>query len=596
MTERLLIDLSIILGLGILSQWFAWRLHFPAILLLLISGYLAGPALRIINPDQLFGELLLPIVSISVALILFEGGLSLRFKELKETGNIVFNLVSIGVIVSWVLISMAINFLLGINYQIAILLGAILVVTGPTVIIPILRHIKPVGKVGPILKWEGIMIDPIGAILAVIVFEALIAGGIGTATVATLETVFKAIFFGTLLGLAGAGIIVVALRNHWIPDFLQTPITLTLAVGVFTLSNIIQTESGLVSVTIMGMALANQSWISIKHIAEFKETLRLLLISILFVTLAARINVDELRYMTNHKSLIFLAFLILVVRPIAIMISTFMEEIDWRERIFLSFMCPRGIVAAAVSSVFAIRLVELGYHEAELMVPVTFLVITGTVTIYGLIASPLARWLKIATPNPQGLLIIGAHSWAREMAKALFEEGYKVLLVDSNWNNISMARKEGLPTYYGNILSENVVEELDLSGIGKLLAITPNDEVNSLAVLHLRDYFSSSELYQLPPQNKNGNIQQTIPQHLRGRLLFGPDITFSAMQSRFEKGAVIKKTTLTEKFDFNTFKSLYGEKAIPLFLIRQNGNLVIFATDNPPIPQPGQKLISLVNE
>lgn len=598
MTEHILIGIASIIVLGIGSQWLAWRISVPSILLLLISGFIAGPWTGLVQPDELFGDLLLPIVSVSVAIILFEGGLSLRFSELHKTGNVVLNLVSIGVIVTWGLGSVAAYYLLDLNYQISVLLGAILVVTGPTVIIPLLRHVKPSGRVGPIIKWEGIVIDPIGAILAVLVFEAIIAGGLGTATTKTIVTVFKSFVIGGMIGLAGAGVIIITLRRHWVPDFLQISLTLMITVAVFTLSNLIQTESGLLTVTVMGIALANQKWVNIKHIIEFKETLRILLISTLFIILAARLDLSELKYMLNKESMIFLAILILVIRPLSVLAATFMEELTWKERFFISWMAPRGIVAAAVSSVFALRLVDAGYEQAFLIVPLTFLVITGTVTIYGLTASPLARWLKLAKPNPQGLLFIGAHNWAREIARFLKEEGYKTLLVDSNWNNISIARKAGLNTYYANILSEHILDDLNLDGIGRVLAITPNDEVNSLAVIHFLDDFNSSQVYQLPLQvrTKRKSQQQGVPLHLRGRLLFGKDVTYSYINERFEKGAVIKKTPLTSEFDYNSFREYYGDDATPLFLIKENKDLTVFASDNPPTPHPGQQIVALVDE
>ncbi len=596
MTEHFLIGVASIIILGIVAQWLAWRLHLPAILLLLVFGFAAGPATGFIDPNELFGDLLLPVVSVSVAVILFEGGLSLRFAELRETGSIVRNLISVGTLVTWIMITGAAYFILKLDFPLAVLLGAILVVTGPTVIVPLLRHVKPVGRIGSIVKWEGIVIDPIGAILAVLVFEAIIAGGVERATTVTI-VVLKAILIGSLIGLLGAEIIILLLKRHWIPDFLQNPVSLMIVVAVFTASNLLQTESGLLAVTLMGIILANQRWVNVKHIIEFKENLRVLLISGLFITLAARLTIRDLTYIINLTSLVFLGILILLVRPLAVFLSTLRAKLNWPDKIFLSWMAPRGIVAAAVSSVFALRLVEAGYLQADLLVSLTFLVITGTVAIYGLTASPIARWLGTAKPHPQGVLIVGAHNWARAIAKILHNEGFQVLLVDFNWENISAARGEGLRTYYANVLSEYILDEIELDGIGRLLSLTSNDEVNSLAALHFEDIFGRSEVYQLSQEtrSKNGK-EEGIPQHLRGRLLFGPDITYSYLAKRFNSGAVIKKTPLTDEFDYKSFRSLYGDTAIPLFLVKETGDLVVFATDNPPSPQPGHYLISLVDD
>ena len=596
MSEHLLVGLAAIIVLGIGAQWLAWRISLPAILLLLVFGFIAGPVTGLINPNQLFGNLLLPLVSVTVAIILFEGGLSLKFSEVREVTAVIRNLVTVGVLVSWVLTSLASYLIFGLGLQISILLGAVLVVTGPTVIIPLLRHVRPSGRVGSILKWEGIIIDPIGAVLAVLVFEVIISVGLEKATTQVVVSIFKTLVIGIVLGLAGAKLVIVILKRHWVPDFLQNPVSLMIVVFVFVCSNVIQVESGLLSVTLMGIALANQKWVSLKHIVEFKENLRVLFISSLFIILASRLTIDELSYVLNFKGFIFLVLMILVVRPLSIFISTYFTDLNLKEKLFLSWMAPRGIVAAAVASVFALRLAEAGYEQAERIIDITFLVITGTVAIYGLTAFKVARRLGLAKPNPQGLLIVGAHIWARSIAKFLHENGFQVSLVDSNWANVSAARQEGLQAYYENILLEDISEDIELDGIGKLIALTRNDEVNSLAALHFIEDFGRSQVYQLPKLSKfSAKSEESIPQHLRGRLLFGAEATFSYLDSKFASGASLKKTPLTDEFNYDSFQSLYGEKALPLFIIKESGELVVLASDNTPTPLPGQSLISLVD-
>ncbi len=597
MSEHLLVGLAAIIVLGIGAQWLAWRISLPAILLLLIFGFIAGPATGLVDPNLLFGDLLLPLVSVTVAIILFEGGLSLKFSEVKEVTGVIRNLVTIGILVTWVLTSIISYLIFGLGLEISVLLGAVLVVTGPTVIIPLLRHIRPSGRVGSIIKWEGIIIDPIGAILAVLVFEVIISGGLEKATAHVVVSIFKTLIVGTVLGLAGAKLVVVILRRHWVPDFLQNPVALMIVVFVFVCSNVFQIESGLLSVTIMGIALANQKWASIKHIVEFKENLRVLFISSLFILLAARLTMDELNHILNFKGFIFLVLMIAVVRPVSIFISTYFSDLHLKEKLFLSWMAPRGIVAASVASVFALRLAEAGYEQAERIVDITFLVITGTVAIYGLTAFPLAKRLGLAKPNPQGILMVGAHSWARSIAKFLHDSGFQVSLVDSNWANVSAARQEGLKAYYENILLEDISEDVELDGIGKLIALTRNDEVNSLSALHFIDDFGRSQVYQLPKLSKfSAKSEESIPQHLRGRLLFEPEATFLYLDSKFASGATLKKTPLTDEFDYDSFKSLYGDKALPLFVVKENGELIVLASDNRPTPLPGQSLISLVDK
>ena len=596
MSENILIGLAVIIVLGIGAQWVAWRAGLPAILLLLIAGFAAGPATGIINPNELFGDLLLPIVSFSVAVILFEGGLSLKFSELRDIRNTVLSLVTIGVLISWAVIAAASYYFFSLDYRIAVLLGAILVVTGPTVIIPLLRDIKPAGKVGSVIKWEGIVIDPIGALLAVLVFEAIIAGGVEKATQQLIYNVLKSILTGGVIGFAAAQALIFTLRKRLVPDFLQNGVSLMTVIGAFAFCNYVQSESGLITVTVMGVLMANQRKVDVKHIVEFKETLRVLFIASLFIVLAARFSTEEVKHVASVASVLFLCVLFFAARPLSVFVSTIGSGLSTKEKVFLSWMAPRGIVAAAVSSVFALKLARTGFGQAEQLVDITFLVITASVTVYGITAYPLAKWLGIARPNPQGVLILGAHSWARAIAKFLHENGYRVALVDSNWSNIATARQEGLRSYYENILQEDVSENIDFDGIGKFLALTPNDEVNSLAAVHSVELFGRSNVYQLPRQSRTRAMsEESIPKHLSGRLLFVPDATYTNLSKRFAAGAVIKKTPLTAEFGYETFKKMYGDNAVPLFLIKESGELLVFAHDNPPLPQPGQQIVALVD-
>jgi NhaP-type Na+/H+ or K+/H+ antiporter len=595
MDQSLLLGLASIVILGIGASWLAWRLRLPSILLLLIFGFVAGSVTGFLNPDELFGDLLLPVVSLSVAIILFEGGLNLRIAELRKTGGVVRNLITVGVLVTWLIGTGAAYFVLGLDIELAVLLGAILVVTGPTVIQPLLRYLRPRGQVGSILKWEGIVIDPIGVILAVLVFEVIVAGGFQEATTLVVVSLLKTVFLGGAIGALGAIIVIILMKRYWLPDFLHSVVTLMIVVAAFTASNLIQADSGLLAVTLMGIVLANQKIVSVRHIIEFKENLRVLLIASLFILLAARLEMSDLADISLGSLVVFLGILMLIARPLSVALSTLGSELSLRERLFMSWLAPRGIVAAAVASVFALRLAEAGHPQADILIPLTFTVIVATVAIYGLSALPVARRLKIAEPNPQGVLIIGGHTWARTVASALQGEGYKVLMVDANWANISAARMAGVPTFYANILSQYALDEIELGGMGYLMALTSDDEFNSLAVLQLANTFGQSKVYQLPSESEEKDRKGKVSRHLRGRLLFGSAITYAYLTARFAAGAVIKTTSLTEEFDYDAFQAYYGETAVPLFLIDSNDNLVIFTANNPPKPKPGQKLISLID-
>ena len=344
----------------------------------------------------------------------------------------------------------------------------------------------------------------------------------------------------------------------------------------------------------MGIALANQKSVSVRHIIEFKENLRVVLISSLFILLAARVQLSAVTDI-GLGGLVFLAVLIFLARPIAVAVSTWGSDLAWREKAFLAWIAPRGIVAAAVSSIFALRLTEAGYPQAERFVAATFLVIIGTVAVYSLSAAALARKLQLTTPNPQGVLIAGAHRWAREIATAIKDAGHHVLLVDTNWGNISAARMAGLPTHYGSILAEDAHDHLELGGIGRLLALTPNDGTNTLAALHFTELFGRAEVYQLPTKREGPALQGEPPHHLRGRLLFEPDLTYSALTKQFETGAVIRKTRLTPEFDYTAFQERYGTTATPLFVSDENGRLEVYTPDRSTPPRAGQTVISLIH-
>ncbi len=340
LVEHQVLALTAVLALGIGAQWLSWRLKVPAILLLLVTGIVTGSITGALNPDQLLGDLLFPIVSLSVAVILFEGGLTLEIVELKSIGRVVRNLIVIGVPVTWGLTALAARYLIGFTTELSVLLGALLVVTGPTVIIPLLRHVRPSPRVATATRWEGIVNDPIGAILAVLVFEVIFVGGVEQGILTALTGIIRSILAGTVLGAAAAGLVIIMLKRYLVPDFLQTSATLALVITAFAAANHIQNESGLLAVTVMGGILGSQKTVSIQHIIEFKENLRVLLIASLFILLAARLPISD-PVLTDAGSLLFVGALILIVRPAAVLLSTTGTDLSWQERAFLSFMAPR---------------------------------------------------------------------------------------------------------------------------------------------------------------------------------------------------------------------------------------------------------------
>lgn len=490
--------LAAVIVLGAAAQWLAWALRIPSILFLLLFGFLAGPILGWVSPTALFGDLLLPLVSIAVALILFEGGLSLSFREIRGSAGVITLLVTVGALVTWALAGAAAHLLLGLDFEIAALLGAILTVTGPTVVLPLLRHIRPSAPLDAILKWEGIVIDPIGALLAVLVFEGIRHGTDGGAT-HFAAAIGLTVLGGGAIGLVAAAVLAYGIRRYVIPDHLQTAVALMLVVGAFVGANAVHPESGLLAVTVMGIALANQRFADMRHVLEFKENLRVFLLSAVFILLSARVRLSEMQSVGGDV-LLFVLALILVVRPACVALSTMGSSLSWRQRAFLACVAPRGIVAAAVTSVFALELERLGHSQARLLVPVIFSTIVVTVVTYGLLGSPIARRMHLSDSNPQGFLIVGANRFARQLARVLQAHGVRVVLVDSNRNEVLAARGEQLPAHFGSILTEEAREKLDLTGIGRLLALTSNDEVNALACERFARIFGRAGVYRLPGQ------------------------------------------------------------------------------------------------
>ena len=595
--------LALVLALGILAQWLAWRLKLPSILILLAFGFGLSLTTGVRIDDYLERETLLALVGIFVAIILFEGGLTLKFSELREAGAPVIRLCTLGVLIAFGLTSVAASYIFGWNWRIAALLGAILVVTGPTVVAPLLRVIKPTRKISSILKWEGIVVDPIGAILALLVFQVAIAGGVQSASESVFLTLGKTILVGIVVAIALAKVIEILLRRHLIPDFLESVFLLAVVAVAFAASNAIQEESGLLTVTVLGIALANQKSVSVRDILEFKENLRVLIISLLFILLSGRIASQELGAVAL-PSLALLAVLLFIVRPASVYLANLgSKSVNYRERTFLAALAPRGIVAAAVTSVFAIELDDAAAKgelpsaiagQAEHLVPVIFLVIIGTVLVYGLLASPLAQRLGLSNRNARGVLFAGADAWTRLIAKTLLNDGHPVMLLDTRYENVAAARMMGLNAIRANILSEHVEENLEFPGITQLVAGTSNDEVNSLATGEFAHIFGKANVWQITPSDKDAHPSTSIASHRRGRICFSEEPTFQNLQNLAYHDGIIKKTLLTEIFTLENFHEVHGEEAVILFLHDEGKGLRPAAADLESIP-PDTTIYSLVN-
>ncbi len=586
------IYLALVLFLGVSAQWLAWRLRLPAIVLLLAFGF--GLGIAVGPPEGYVGEeALLPLVSLAVGVILFEGGLSLNFKEITETRSVVIRLVTVGLLVTWGGGTAAAHWLMGFSWPMATLLGALLTVSGPTVVLPLLRQVRPTGRVGSVIKWEGIVNDPIGAVLAALVFE-FVAHGIDSGLASDSGWMLaKTAIVGLALGGASAWLIMILLQRYLVPDYLQNPVVLGLVVLVFAVSNAVSHESGLVTVTVLGVILANQSRASIKHVVEFKENLRVLLIAVLFIVLSSRVQIGLPELTTiGWGGLAFVAALILVIRPIATLLATMGSDLSINERLLLGWIHPRGIVAAAVASLFAL---DLHSEEGDRLVLVTFLVIVGTVLTYGLTLGPLARKLGLSKSDPQGILFAGATPLARMLAEAFQKEGIPVQMVDTNPQSVQSARMAGVPAHFASIGSDFVHHGVDLGGIGRLFAMTPNDEVNSIATTEFREVFGSENCYQLTPPKQASERRRRIPQHLRGRMLFGEGQTDEELRRRLSGGAQLKKTSLSDDYTIDDFVAKYGDNALVIATFPEPGRVLINSQDQPLDLKGGGKILALID-
>ncbi|MGY6274235.1 cation:proton antiporter [Methylomonas sp. MgM2] len=613
MQDDIIFSLAAIGLISILCQWIAWRVKLPAILFLLLAGIVAGPVTGWLKPDETFGDLLLPFISLSVAVILFEGSLTLKSKEIQGLQIVVRRLVTTGILTTWLIISLATYWLLDFSWKLAVLFGAITVVTGPTVVIPMLRTVRPSAKVARILRWESIVIDPIGAFLGVLVFQFIVSevdtGAIGQ----TLVLFFKTLFFSACIGaLAGYGFGLL-IRRYLLPEFLHNIAALALVFGVFAGANAVERESGLLAVTITGACLTNMKGVSTTGILNFKESLSILLISGLFIILAARINFS-LFFELGWKAAGVLLTIQFIARPLKTLLATRGASLKWGEKFLIAWIGPCGIVAAATAAVFALRLQEhanqaaitprlqaslhlsdLEYIQAEQLVPLTFMVIIGTVILQSFTARFIACRLGVAEPEAKGVLMIGANTFGRALAVALQESGFDVLIADTSWGHIRDARMDGLQTYFGNIVSKHADQRLDLIGIGHMLAVSEYHEINHLACQRYRTEFGQQAIYtiQTAPDASTANLSHFMPPPV-GRTLFDENVNIQTLCEMLNNGATIHKTLLTRQYSFKHFLQGHPQKAVPLFAIAPNGTIAFFSKEAPIVPKANWTIVSLV--
>ncbi|MCT4666117.1 MAG: cation:proton antiporter [Flavobacteriales bacterium] len=507
-----MVELAGIIILGILAQWVAWKFEIPAILPLILIGLLVGPiAAEFINEDGskwiepiwngekgLFpGESLYYFVSLAISIILFEGGLTLKRSEISNVGPVISKLITVGSSITFFGAAVVSHYLFGLNWDISFLFSGLIIVTGPTVITPILRNIPLRRDISTVLKWEGILIDPIGALVAVLVFEFISVGGeIGFTKTALIEF-GKIVLFGTTFGFTFAHALVYAINKKFIPHYLLNVVSLSVVLLVFVESEIFAHESGLLAVVVMGMVIGNSKLDSIKELLYFKESLSVLLISILFILLSANINYSDLVLLFRWETLVLFLLVAFVIRPLAVFASSMSSKLKTKEKLFISWVGPRGIVAAGIASLFGSKLMAQGVQGAEYITPLVFMVVLGTVLLNATTARLVAKLLGVFLNKSDGILIIGASKVSRVIAQYLMDNGRHVVLVDNNQNNINLAYKSGIESYTQNIYSDELADNIEFNDIGYLLALTGNAEINKYALDKYAKHFGENGSFRL---------------------------------------------------------------------------------------------------
>lgn len=577
-----MVELAGIIILGILCQWIAWKIKIPAILPLILVGLFIGPistfftdnSSKLIDGDKIFqGELLFDFISISVALILFEGGLTLKIKEVQELRGTVRNILIVQTFVSLIGGTLATYLILGLDIRIALLFGSLIIVTGPTVIGPILRNVRLNNHVRTVLKWEGILIDPIGALIAILMYEFIVSGLQSNAITAfALKRFFITLSAGILIGTLLAFATYYILKNKQLPKYLMNIGVLGLVVSCFSLSEFIQKESGLLAVTIMGLILANLRLDVLREILAFKEDISVMLVSMLFLILSSRINVKDIDVLGFRSFLIFV-IVVFVLRPVTIFLGTMHSNLKVNEKLYLSWICPRGIVAAGVSSIFTIRLSSTHgpvgpIPDAVYLLPLTFLIILGTVIMQGITAKPMAHWLKVQGAKPTGILFMGANEAVRFLAHFLKEEGAQVLVVDIAKSSILEARNMGIPVFTGSLLSEGGLDDIDLTPYGEFFAMTSNPEINMLAIKQLGPEFGNKNLFRLISKNEMENPSLVKTKNL----LFSGLVDYIALITLIRSDPVIKRKEFDRAEAFHRFIKENKGSIIPFFIQNKASN------------------------
>ncbi len=584
-----MLELAGIIIFGILAQWVAWRFKIPAILPLILIGLLVGPiAAEFLTDDGskyiepiwngtkgLFpGDGLYYFVSLAISIILFEGGLTLKRNEIRNVGPVITKLITLGSAVTFFGAGVLAHYIFELRWDLAFLFSGLIIVTGPTVITPILRNIPLKKDVSAVLKWEGILIDPIGALVAVLVFEFISVGGDSGFTKTALIEFGKILLFGTSFGFTFAHALAFVINKKWIPHYLLNVVSLSTVLLVFVESEIFAHESGLLAVVVMGMVLGNGKLKNLKELLYFKESLSVLLISILFILLAANINMSDLMLLYTWKTGLLFGLVVFIIRPLAVFLSTYKSNLKTKEKLFISWVGPRGIVAAGIASLFGSKLLKDGVEGAEYITPLVFMVVLGTVLLNATTARMFAKMVGVFLKNSDGILIVGASKASRLIANYLQEFGKRVVLIDSNKMFVENANKEGLEAFEFNIYDDDLTDNIELNDIGFLIAMTGSDAVNEYALKNLSKEFGEHGAFRLATADevKNKNFENQ-------NLFLSPKDDYINLSEAIRDYPEIHEIQINSLEEYQTtLEKIHNQiESVPLFAITKDQNIYLLS-------------------
>ncbi|WP_080849175.1 cation:proton antiporter [Cytobacillus gottheilii] len=584
-------SIVIVIALGIFSQWLAWRIQWPSIVIMTIAGLLIGPVMGLVNPQAGLGELYSPIISLAVALILFEGSTSLDIRELKGISKSVFRIVSLGALLAWIGGSLAAHFIAGLSLEISFIIGGLFVVTGPTVIIPMLRQAKLPPRVSSVLKWEGIIVDPIGPLLALFAYEI-----IKITSDPFQFTDFIPFFIDSILAISVGytiGIVLSFLVSKGLfPEYLKSPIIFCFVLICFTFGEAIMHETGMLAVTVMGLTLArSKKYVhSIGSIGHFMENISVMLTSTVFILLTASLTRETIMDVFTWPILLFVFCMLFLVRPLSIWISTIGTELTLHEKTLVGWVAPRGIVALTVSGYFAELLSNDGYPYVSILTPLTLALVFITVCAHGFTIAPLARKLGLTTTDSPGAIMVGASSFSISFAKSLKDMGISVIITDTSDDKLFRARKLGIPTYHGEILSEHSEFEIDMSPYDSILALKGDAAYNALVCQTYVPEFGYNHIFSLPVGGHQTDHKE-IPVAIKGNLLFGEEETFTELNKKVNIGYTLQTITMEEKQ--TVLKKDLQLDGIPLCIKRKNGNLTFVTLKDKMVLEAGDQVLLL---